>query len=285
MRLIGDTTNFKATALDEDTLHRQAPSIFATGPMLGLSRRYTFVPTAQIVSELRAHDWVPVEVEEQRIRSEVRRGFQKHLLRFRRAEQMETLDEWNVELVLVNSHDAGCAYQLHAGIYRRICSNGLVCSDGSFTAIRFRHTGLLGGEIVQASMRVVEFMPKVGELVQRFRERQLDARESLTFAQHALLLRYPSLAEAPVEPDTLLKVRRPEDEGTDVWTTTNKVAENLTRGGVSDWHRDKHNRLRSVRALRGIDSKVSLNKDLWSLAERVVTGEALPPVESVALSV
>src|SRR5512139_3984536 len=139
-----DISQFKATALDENTLRTQAPSVFAPGPMLGLSRRYTFVPTAQIVSGLREHDWVPVAVEEQRIRSEARRGYQKHLIRFRRAEQMETLDEWNVELVLVNSHDAGCAYQLHAGIYRRICSNGLVMSDGSFTAIRFRHAGLLG---------------------------------------------------------------------------------------------------------------------------------------------
>ena len=42
-------------------------------------------------------------------------SFQKHMVRFRRAEQMQTLDEWNVELVLLNSHDAGCAYQLHAG--------------------------------------------------------------------------------------------------------------------------------------------------------------------------
>ena len=123
-----DTSNFKALALTDDTLRNQAPSIFASGPMLGVSPRYTFVPTARIVSGLRALDWVPVEVEEQRIRIETRRGFQKHQLRFRRAEQMETLDEWNVELVLLNSHDAGCAYQLHAGIYRRICSNGLVLS-------------------------------------------------------------------------------------------------------------------------------------------------------------
>ena len=123
-----DTTNFKALALSEDTLRAQAPSIFASGPMLGVSSRYTFVPTARIITGLKDLDWVPVQVEEQRIRSEARRGFQKHQLRFRRAEQMETLDEWNVELVLLNSHDAGCAYQLHAGIYRRVCSNGLVLS-------------------------------------------------------------------------------------------------------------------------------------------------------------
>jgi len=279
-----NTSNFKATALEEDTLRRQAPSIFAAGPMAGVSGRYTFVPTARILSGLRELDWVPVAVEEQRIRNEARRGFQKHLLRFRRAEQMETLDEWNVELVLVNSHDAGCAYQLHAGLYRRICSNGLVISDGQFETIRFRHAGLEAEEVVRASFRLIDYMPRVGELVNRFRHRVLDARESQRFAEQAVLLRYPTLAEAPVDAGTLLKAHRTEDEGADLWNTMNRVQESLIRGGVSDWHRDKRGKLRSVRALRGIDSKVSLNKELWGLAERVANGETLPASESVVLA-
>ena len=49
-----------------------------------------------------------------------------------------------------------------------------------------------------------------------------------------MLLRYPSLEEAPVEPATLLQARRPQDEGDDVWNTLNRVGENLNRGGVSD---------------------------------------------------
>src|SRR5262245_43970140 len=160
---INETSNFKGTVLSEQTLRAQAPSIFASGPMAGVSDRYTFVPTARIVDGLRELDWVPVDVEEQRIRNESRRGFQKHLLRFRRAEQMATLDEWNVELVLLNSHDRGCAYQLHAGIYRRICSNGLVLSEGSFQAMRFRHSGLDAAEVVEASFRLLEAMPRVAE--------------------------------------------------------------------------------------------------------------------------
>jgi hypothetical protein len=278
------TANFKAIALEEDTLRHQAPSIFAAGPMVGVSHRYTFVPTARIISGLRELDWVPVTVEEQRIRSEPRRGFQKHLLRFRRAEQMETLDEWNVELVLVNSHDAGCAYQLHAGLYRRICSNGLVLSSGSFEAIRVRHAGLEPDLVVQASLRLIDYMPRVGELVDRFRHRLLDGEESLRFATHAAQLRYPVLGEAPVSPTTLLKARRPEDEGMDLWSTLNRCQENLTRGGVSDDHHDRRGRLRSVRPLRGIDSKVTLNKSLWDLAERVVSGESLSTPEPMALA-
>lgn len=283
MNLSNNTSNFKATVLEEDTLRRQAPSIFAAGPMDGVSDRYTFVPTARIVSGLRELDWVPVAVEEQRIRTETRRGFQKHLLRFRRAEQMETLDEWNVELVLVNSHDAGCAYQLHTGIYRRICSNGLVLSDSHFESIRFRHAGMEAEQVLQASLRLLDYMPRVVELVSRFRSRMLDARESQRFAEQAVLLRYPTLAEAPVDAETVLQVRRSEDEGADLWNTTNRVQESLIRGGVSDHHRDKRGKLRSVRALRGIDSKVNLNKELWGLAEQMLEPAGPVVTEDVSL--
>ena len=278
-----ETSNFKASALTEETLRQQAPSIYALGPMAGVSARYAFVPPAQVVDGLRAYDWVPVAVEEQRIRTEARRGFQKHLIRFRRAEQMATLDEWNVELVLLNSHDRGCAYQLHAGIYRRVCANGLVLSQDSFEAIRFRHTGLVADEVVQASFRLLEFVPRVGELVDRFRSRILGNTELRTLAEHALVLRYDSLAQAPINADTLLQARRPEDEGSDLWSATNVLQEHLTRGGISDQRRDRHGKLRSVRPLRGIDSKVSLNKGLWGLAERIANGETLPPLPTVTL--
>lgn len=276
-----DTTNFKAAALSVETLRTRAPSIFASGPMQSVSPRYTFVPTARIVDGLRDLNWVPVEVEEQRIRNEARRGFQKHLIRFRRAEQMETLDEWNVELVLLNSHDAASAYQLHAGIFRRICSNGLVVASDTFETIRFRHAGLDPDEVVRSSMRVVEYMPEFGRTIQGMRERRLEARESSAFAMHALRLRYPDVDDAPIDAGTLLKAHRPEDEGVDLWRTMNRATENLVRGGLTDGRHDRNGRLRSLRALRGIDSKVTVNKGVWSLAERLLKGVELPEITAL----
>src|ERR1039457_6827709 len=74
------TSNFKAEALSNDVLRLQAPSIFAERPMNGLSSRYTFVPTTEIIAGLREKDWLPVDAEQQRARSELRFGFQKHLM-------------------------------------------------------------------------------------------------------------------------------------------------------------------------------------------------------------
>ena len=39
-----------------------------------------------------------------------------------------------------------------------------------------------------------------------------------------------------------------------------------------------------MRALRGIDSKVTLNKGLWGLAERVANGESLSSPAEVTLA-
>jgi hypothetical protein len=261
------TTNFKAQPLTDDDLRHEARSIFATGPMSGLSVRYAFVPTTEIVAGLREKNWLPVHVEQQRVRSESRLGFQKHLIRFRRAEQMQTLDEWNPELVLTNSHDAGCAYILQVGIYRRLCSNGLVVSSDSLSAIRFRHAGLQAEAVVQASYRILEYLPKVGALINSFRNHLLSDREALTFAQQSLVLRYGSLEQSPIEAQTLLVPRRAEDQASDLWVSLNRSQEHLVRGGLSDCRRDRGGKLRTVRALRGIDSKIALNMALWSLAE------------------
>ncbi len=126
-------------------------------------------------------------------------------------------------------------------------------------------------------------MPKIGERIQRFRERLLEPRESLALAQQALLLRYPTVDESPIAPETLLQARRPEDEGPDLWRVTNCCHANLLKGGLSDDRRDRRGELRSVRALRGIDSNVTVNRRLWSLAEELADGKPLALPESVAV--
>jgi hypothetical protein len=217
------TSNFKADALTDEHLRSEAPSVFAQEPMSGLSTRYTFVPTTEIISGLREKNWLPVNVEQQRVRTVRRFGFQKHVIRFRRAEQMKTLDEWNEELVLTNSHDAACAYIMRVGIYRRLCSNGLVVSDETFEAIRFRHACLKPEEVVNASYRILSHLPKVAALIDCFRNRSLNESEALAFAERGLALRFGNVEQAPIEPRTLLTPRRPEDQANDLWTVLNRT--------------------------------------------------------------
>ena len=62
---------------------------------------------------MRENGWVPVRALEQSIRTEARRGFQKHVVRFARGEHLQTWEKNQVrpEVVLVNSHDKSSAYR------------------------------------------------------------------------------------------------------------------------------------------------------------------------------
>jgi hypothetical protein len=41
---------------------------------------------------------------------------------------------------------------------------------------------------------------------------------------------------------------------------------------LSDGRRDRNGHIRTVRGLRGLDSKVTLSKSLWTLAEQAAQG-------------
>jgi hypothetical protein len=57
---------------------------FVYGPLL---------PTSSVLNGMREIGWVPVRAQEQSIRTEARRGFQKHVVRFARVEHLETWEK------------------------------------------------------------------------------------------------------------------------------------------------------------------------------------------------
>ena len=46
-----------------------------------------------------------------------------------------------LKLMLTNSHDGKNSFQFQAGLYRLICSNGLVIADEQFESVKMRHMG------------------------------------------------------------------------------------------------------------------------------------------------
>src|SRR5437870_9536613 len=65
------------------------------------------------------------------------------------------------ELCLINSHDRSSAYQLHAGLYRFICANGMFVGDGNaFERVSIRHAGFTPDEeSTRASASSTRFPP------------------------------------------------------------------------------------------------------------------------------
>lgn len=270
-----NTRSLSRLELTDEQIKAQAPSVFATAPVAGVSDRYTFLPTAQIVNRMRQEGWAPVEVQQQAVRVEGRTGFAKHLLRFQRRDQIAKPGEYTPEIALVNSHDRSSAYQIHGALYRIVCANGLIISDSTIERVSIRHSGREAEEIIAASFTMLAQIPQLTERVNAFRDRQLTPTEQHLFAEQALKLRWDDPALAPVGVEKILWPKRTEDTGADLWSVYNRVQENLLRGGQRDYHqrREDGRRIGRSRPITGLDESIRVNKALWELAEALRTGK------------
>ena len=214
-----------AVALSDEELRQCAPSIFASQPIDTVSDRYSFLATSSILKGMRENGWAPVRAEQQSVRTEARRGFQKHLIRFARAEQLDSWEKNQVrpEVVLLNSHDKSSAYQLHCGLFRLVCSNGMVVADASFQRISIKHSGFNPDSVIDASFKVLSAVPDIMNKVRLFQDRILTDAERLALATAAATYRWEDPNKAPVSPSMLLESRRFGDGAKDLWTTLNTV--------------------------------------------------------------
>lgn len=263
-------TGFRADSpLSDDVIAKYAPSVFAPEAHASRGERYAFIPTSQVLNALRSEGFQPYEVRQTRVRDEAKRDHTKHLIRLRHASKISQGDE-TPEIILVNSHDGSSSYQLMAGVFRMVCSNGLIAGDVSEN-IRIRHTGNVVGEVIEGSYRVLDSLNDVNNRIDLFKSTQLTTADQLAFAQAAQVLRWDE--KAPLRDSSqLLSARRREDKKADAWTTFNVVQENLIRGGL--YGRSASGRRSMTRAVNGVNEDVRLNKALWILADNLVQGVA-----------
>lgn len=257
-----------------DTLQARHPAVFATQEAGHLSDKYLFIPTATIVSRLMDSGWVCVSAAEARVTKAERDGFQRHMLRFHRVDAAPVRDVGDLvpELILTNSHDGTSAFRLHMGLFRLVCSNGMVVADQTLQSISVRHSGKAPDDIIDASFTLMADVPQLMESVRHMQSLQLQKPEQRALAEAAAVLRWSatdaetgSLITPPVSPDQLLRPRRYGDDKADLWTTMNVVQENLMQGGLRT--RTSTGRRNSTRAVSSPAEDVRLNKALWTLAE------------------
>ncbi len=259
-----------AIALSDEQLRHQAPSVFATRPIHAVSSRYGFVPTIEVVDNLRDQGWDPVYAGQTKVKDLARLQYTRHVVRFRQLGAPLQVGDCIAELVLTNSHDRSSVYALDFGLHRVLCANGMIAAIGRLGgSFRVRHGRNIVGQVLEGSSALIEELPAIAASLDRFQERRLTWTERHAFAEAALAARYGEnwLGKSPVRPDQLLEPRRDEDFGDDLWRTYNTVQENLLKGGIEG--RSTHSGRRvSTRRIRSVSADIRLNQALWALAER-----------------
>ncbi|MGA8837528.1 MAG: DUF932 domain-containing protein [Candidatus Sulfotelmatobacter sp.] len=282
MSHINGYSNRNQVPLTMDEIAQRASSALATRPYDAMSAKYSFVPTRGVIESMIAAGFQPFSATQSRTRVPGKGDFTKHMLRFRHEDASRSLAVGDVipEVVLINSHDGTSAYKLIAGLYRLVCSNGMMVSDAEIDAIDITHKGDIVGEVIEASRKLIADTQKSLGTVQGWKQLRLTDGEQHAFAESAHTLRFADSdgkVTTPITADQLLTPRRREDVGGDLWRTFNRVQENIIAGGLSAVQRDANGRrVRrvSTRRVNGISEDVRLNRALWSLAEKMAALKA-----------
>lgn len=257
-----------------EQIQSAAPSAFAEEPYHAMSSRYAYIPTSHVIRGMMDAGFQPFAAMQSRTSIEDRKTHTKHMIRFRMphdASIQRMVGDVFPEIVLVNSHDGTSAYKLMAGMFRLVCGNGMIIADSMIASLSIRHSGNVIEEAARGSIQLVEKMPEAIDTVSRWRNLQLTSGEQTALAEAAHVVRFADSEgkiDTPIQPAQLLQVRRWDDKGNDLWSTFNRVQENVIKGGLSARKPGSYQRT-SSRAVKGIDQDVRLNRALWTLGERM----------------
>ncbi|EMW3199519.1 DUF945 domain-containing protein [Escherichia coli] len=255
--------------LTHDELMLYVPSVFGENKHESRSERYTYIPTITLLDNLQREGFHPFFACQTRVRDVGKREHTKHMLRLRREDQINRNQV--PEIILLNSHDGSSSYQMLPGLFRSVCCNGLVCGE-SFGEVRVPHKGNVVEKVIEGAYEVLSVFDQVEEKRDAMQSlmppppaQQALAKAALTKA--ALTYRFGE-EHQPVTESQLLAPRRWQDESGDLWTTYQRIQENLIKGGLNG--RTAKGGRTHTRAIKGIDGDVRLNRALWVMAENML---------------
>ena len=234
---------------------------------LTTSPQFAGLSTRDALMPLLAEGYTVTSYQAKRCRDESRAPYVSHVVRLAHPD-IKGSGEYRPEVILKNGNDGTSAFTLLAGLFRFACANGVVVG-ASASAIRIRHVGDrfdLANRITAGAQEVRGFMPLLADKVDSWQSVNLTEQEQGRIFQLGALARWGKGAY-----DRAVDVReagatlaRYEDNKPTLWATFNRAQEAFTRG--TNFRRG------GIRALRGLDQSVRVNRTLWNIAEATYKG-------------
>jgi len=263
--------------LTREQLKAQVPYAFMDAPSNpNLSKNYVHIPTSQVVDDLEKLGWYAQEGKQRKARSGRSTIFTTHMIKFINPDlkiKGKDGDDSFPQIILTNSHDGMSSFRFQLGIYRLVCSNGLVVATDEFADFKIRHMGYSFAELQETIAKTVEELPNKLEIMDKMVSTDLTENQQREFALKAFLLRQGIKLDSeqakearPTEEtiESILEAQREEDEGSNAWVVFNRIQEAITQGGFRGGLEGM--KMRKVRKIKSFQKDTQLNKQLFQLA-------------------
>jgi len=254
--------------MTNEQIKEKAPSVFSESPSPEVSKHYTHIPTTKVIEDMRTLGWDVVDVQEVKARKNATKGYQKHLVIFRNNDIVingEDGDTVYPQILLTNSHDGKNSFQFQAGLYRLICSNGLVIATTQFEAVKMRHMGYTFEELQVNIREMVEKLPLTVESMNKMKQTELGQEQALKFAEDCLKTRFTEneMKRITIDLNELLNPVRDEDSGNDLWSIFNVVQEKIISG---DFEYVAAGKVRKAREIKNFKQDQKINSEMFEVA-------------------
>lgn len=262
--------------LTKNQLREICPVAFKDAPTNPkVTDKYLFVNTETIIDDLAKLGWKPVSAAMRKSRGKDT-IFSKHQVSFQNPDIMiksKDGDDAYPRIILSNSHDGLQAFKFSVGIFRLVCSNGLVIADEKFSDFKIRHKGYSFSELRSVVAQAVNDLPNKVQVLNEMKQRVLTQDEKNKLALDSMLIRAgikPGSEKAKkfnYDDETIIDIlepKRKEDEASNLWTVFNVIQEKITQG---EFHAAlKGAKVRKVRAIKSFEKNLQVNKELFKLA-------------------
>ena len=260
--------------LTKDQIRNSSPLVFADAPTNpDVSNKYLFVNTETIIDDLDKLGWKPVQAAQRKARKKEGTIFSKHMVAFQNPDIKITSqdgDDAYPRILLTNSHDGMQAFKFSVGIFRLVCSNGLVVADEQFSDFKIKHKGYTFAELRNVVRKAVEDLPNRVQVMNDMKNRILTEDEKRKMALDAMLIR-AGVKELQYDQETITDIldpKRDADKGDDLWRVFNVIQEKITQG---DFHAALTGaKVRKVRKIKSFEKDMKINKELFKLATALV---------------
>lgn len=239
-----------------NSLRERVPAIFTKTPSPKVSNRYSFADSEYYLQKFIDADWT-IHSARQVSKSE----YAPHQVILRNKD-IATVGDLLPQLIFTNSHNGIKKMTMDTGIYRLVCSNGLVVPTSITQSLSIKHIDLGDSTTDTIVNSFYEKVPIIMNSIDRMRNKILTNDEIDNFTYNALQIRF--INAVGININDVVKPSRIEDYSDDLWTVFNVVQEKIIRGGIQ---------LPSKRHSRPINNFVNdndINTKLWQLAEQYI---------------
>jgi len=255
--------------LTKDQIREIAPSVFtAKADKSSTSKHYVHIPTEKVIDDMATLGWGVVDAKQVKARKNA--GYQKHMVVFGNDDITITGKDGDTvmpRILMTNSHDGKNSFQFQAGLYRLVCSNGLVIADAEFANMKIRHMGYDLNELSTVISEIVEKLPLTVECMNKLKAKELSEEEQIKFAKEALATRLSEKEISKYTSDDIVELLNPtrkEDNGNDMWSVYNVIQEKIIHGMFDVY--GVEGKVRKARKIKNFKQDTQVNQALYELA-------------------